>query len=874
MRRLLAFALFAATAFAQQTHQPLPMDTGRSGVEQMLTKLRTTARFMYIDAHPDDEDGGLLALESRGHGVTVELFTLTRGDGGQNKTGAHFSDELGVLRTLELLESDRYYGAEQHFSRVADFGFSKTAEETFQKWGGHDIALADLVRGIREFQPDVVATRFTGTPRDGHGHHQASAILAREAVIAAADPSKFPEQIKEGLLPWRVQKLYHDIVPAGEKNIAAMDAGVKLPYLDKTFAELGSEGYSHQKSQNATYNPPPPGPSIRRYKLIWPVEGSKDESDLFEGIETRLDHLFDRLPAADRETLKVDQSKLEEVVREIDLASSAFNKDQTSAAVPFLRGKQLVQAVLQDLEAAKLSEASKKNIELLLRHKAQEFQNAANLALGVVLTATPAGSKGVEFLAPGGSYPISVDLHSAPESMKVGAMVLVVPLGWPVPSARSGPVQSGDPGPTIGSGYRVVGQDFLLRVPPDAALTRPYWHRDDTEKDSVFTLTEPQYATLPLPPAPVTAKVEYTLDGLPGEITAVATTAPGNRRALAVEPAFSLAFSSATRVVPLSQARTFTVEVDAEKFSDGDATGTVHIAAPPNWKAEAAHPALTFRNANSQQSVQVHVSGDSSAEGTYELRAALDSGGRTYTEGFTEITRDDLDRFFYFHPATERISIVDVKLPEKLRVCYVPGAGDEVADTLDQLDMNVKRVPADNISADALKNCDTVVLGIRAYDTQPALKERNKLLLDFVQNGGTMLVQNNFSTDDFNAGHFTPYDAELSRQRVSDETAPVEIKDANSPILRFPNPIAEKDFSGWVQERGVNFMSSWGKEFQPLLCSHDPGEQPLCGGLLTARYGKGLYIYTGYSFFRQLPAGVPGAIRLFVNLVSAGHEPR
>jgi hypothetical protein len=186
----------------------------------------------------------------------------------------------------------------------------------------------------------------------------------------------------------------------------------------------------------------------------------------------------------------------------------------------------------------------------------------------------------------------------------------------------------------------------------------------------------------------------------------------------------------------------------------------------------------------------------------------------------------------------------------------------------------VKDVPAENISADTLKNCDTVVLGIRAYDTQPALKDRNKLLLDFVQNGGTLLVQNNFSTDDFNSGHFTPYDAQLGRQRVSDETAPVEIKDASSPILRFPNQIAEKDFNGWVQERGVNFMSSWGKEFQPLVCSHDPGEQPLCGGLLTARYGKGLYIYTGYTFFRQLPAGVPGAIRLFVNLVSAGHEPR
>jgi LmbE family N-acetylglucosaminyl deacetylase len=872
------------------------MDTGRSGVEQMLTKLRTTARLMYITAHPDDEDGGLMALESRGHGVTVELFTLTRGDGGQNKTGARFSDELGVLRTLELLESDRYYGVEQRFSRVADFGFSKTPEETFQKWGGHDIALADLVRGIREFQPDVVAARFTGTSRDGHGNHQASGILAREAVIAAADPNRFPEQIKEGLLPWRVQKLYHDIVPAGEKNIASMDAGVKLPYLDETFADLGAAGYSHQASQNATYNPPPPGPSIRRYKLIWPTEGTKDESDLFEGVETRLDHLFDRLPPAERELLKADEPKLGEALKQVDLAVAAVAKQQegieklqktgeqsgvgkelashlarvkvfvtgeSSPAIPLLRGKQLLKQVLQNVEAAKLPEASKENLESLLRDKSRQFQQAANLALDMDCYATVVAAGRISTLIPGRTYKIQVSVHNLSSVVKLKGAQLAAPSGW-------------NTSHTDASFHLVTeGNEatfFTVPVPSDAALTRPYWHRDDPEKDSVFTVGETKYATLPLPPASVKANVTYTLDGLPGEISAIATGAP--RRALAVEPAFSLGFSSATRVVPLAQAKNFSVEVEAEKFSDGDSTGTLHLTAPPNWKANVAQPELHFKNAHSEQSVTVNVSGDSSAEGTYELRASLDSGGHTYNEGFTEVTRDDLDRFFYFHPAVERISIVDVKLPEKLRVCYVQGAGDEVENTLNQLGMSVKDLPADQISADTLKKCDTVVLGIRAYDTQPALKDRNKLLLDFVQNGGTLLVQNNFSTDDFNSGHFTPYDAQLGRQRVSDETAPVEIKDASSPILRFPNQIAEKDFNGWVQERGVNFMSSWGKEFQPLVCSHDPGEQPLCGGLLTARYGKGLYIYTGYTFFRQLPAGVPGAIRLFVNLVSAGHEPR
>src|SRR3954447_3127198 len=375
LTRLLCVFGLATSALAQQSLQPLPMDTGRSGVEQMLTKLRTTARLMYITAHPDDEDGGLLALESRGHGVTVELFTLTRGDGGQNKTGSSFSDELGVLRTLELLESGRYYGVQQRFSRVADFGFSKTADETFQKWGGHDIALADLVRGIREFQPDVVAARFTGTSRDGHGHHQASGILAREAVIAAADPNRFPEQINEGLLPWRVQKLYHDIVPAGEKNIAAMDAGVKLPYLDKTFADLGAEGYSHQKSQNATYSPPPPGPSIRRYKLIWPTEGTKDESDLFHGIETRLDHLFDRLLPTERELLRADEPELQRAAKQIDLAAAAVGQDQRSVARALLQGRQVVLDFGNEVGRSSISASSKANLKLILLEKVAQFES-------------------------------------------------------------------------------------------------------------------------------------------------------------------------------------------------------------------------------------------------------------------------------------------------------------------------------------------------------------------------------------------------------------------------------------------------------------------------------------------------------------------
>src|SRR5690349_3887499 len=313
--------LFAAIAFAQAPAvspatptayslgflDPLPQDTGSAGLKLELRKLQTTGRLMMVVAHPDDEDGGLLTREARGKGVQTLLMTLTRGEGGQNKTGDTFSDELGILRTLELLAADRYYGVEQRFSRVADFGYSKTPEETFQKWGGHDVPLADIVRVIRQFRPDVLIARFSGTERDGHGHHQASAILTKEAFRAAADPNRFPEQIKGGLQPWQPKKLYiGNVCGFGSSSCDAANYTIKLntgtedPLLGMSYVQFAIEGLRHQQSQALGDVKAPKGDRFAFYKLVDSViDSPKDkdghERDFFDGIDTSLPGLASRL---------------------------------------------------------------------------------------------------------------------------------------------------------------------------------------------------------------------------------------------------------------------------------------------------------------------------------------------------------------------------------------------------------------------------------------------------------------------------------------------------------------------------------------------------------------------------------------------------
>ncbi|MGH9504529.1 MAG: PIG-L family deacetylase [Terriglobales bacterium] len=896
---LLAFSLALARPVLAQTpanwpspEEPLPPDTGAAGLKQMLLRLQTTARLMQTTAHPDDEDGGMLTLESRGKGDTVLLMTLTRGEGGQNKIGSNLFDVLGVLRTLELTASDRYYGVEQRFSRVADFGYSKSAEETFQKWGGHDIPLSDMVRVIRTFHPDVLIARFSGTGRDGHGHHQASAILTREAFRAAADPKRFPEQIKEGLQPWQAKKLYiGNVCGFGATSCPAENYTVKLntghvdPLLGMSYIQFSMEGLRHQLSQGAGGWTVEPGDRYTYYKLVdsvLPPTTDKDghEKDFFDGIDTTLQGLSSGFDAA-------GTKELARIENDVTAAAKAAEKDPGSAARPLLSAIDS----LGRLETQVRSGQQKQDILTRLREKESQARSALNLALNLSLQASllspqgsaaqpPAGQDPLAAISPGQKFTVRVKLHNgSTHPVQLRSLFLEGQVTNSEARQRIPPLQPG----------RDYQTDFQVVLPANTPPTRPALHRNDPERDGVYTVDEPRFQTLPFPPPPFRLSVHYEVPDLAPQTHGAATeTLPEisqpvlvsfvdekgktQERPLAIVPPYSVELEPGEQIIPIANGSERTVRAGVSSNLTGPSNGGLRLEAPAGWRIEPAEIPVELRPRGDKKHFEFKVVPGSLKEGHTQIRAVLTAGGKNYGEGYTLVTREDLASAYYYQPALQRISIVDVKIPKDLKVAYVPGAGDEIPTVLQQIGIDLTVLPAERLSSEDLSRYGTIVLGIRAYDTQKDVTANNQKLLDYVSAGGTLIVQYNAGTGDFNGGHFTPFPTTLGRGRVSVEEAPVEILAPEDSVFHYPNQITQRDFEGWVQERGLYFMENWDSHFRPLLSSHDPGEPALKGGLLRAQYGKGTYIYTGYAFFRQLPAGVSGAIRLYVNLLGAGHE--
>jgi LmbE family N-acetylglucosaminyl deacetylase len=904
-----AFAFVAVTALlvpalAQKAEEPaspldpLPQDSGTAGLKEMLLRLQTTARLLQTTAHPDDEDGGMLTLESRGKGVTVTLLTLNRGEGGQNKVGSNLFDVLGVLRTLELTAADRYYGVQQRFTRVADFGFSKSAEETFQKWHGHDIALGDMVRVIRTFRPDVLVSRFSGTPRDGHGHHQAAGILTQEAFRAAADPNRFPEQMKEGLLPWQAKKLYIGNVcrffaqtcPDKDYTIK-LNTGEEDPLLGMSYVQFAVEGLRHQLSQGAGGWSAPAGTRYTFYKLVdsvLPPTTDKDghEQSFFDGIDTSLPGLAARL-GKEQEKVPFLKPALEEIADHIKDAAAVAGEQPSDAVWPLFAAQTKLDQVIARLQKSNLSSLMKAALLQELQEKRQQTEKALNLAMNVRLEATvlspsrtpglPKEAEALTVISPGQKFAVRVTLHNGSKYVLRVNRIWLEGMG-PSPNNREESAALIQP-----------GQDHVTLFTPRLAEgvpdTRPYWHRDNPEEDALNTVDDPKYVTLPFPPFPfhVSAGYEIAEDGRTAKMTAgsqikaqvvvpfLDNEGKEEKRILAVAPEFSVMLEPGEQVIRTEDGSETNIKVGVSCNLTGAPKGRLYLEAPAGWRVEPPELPVDLTRRGESHDYHFKVFPASLQEGRAQIRAMLEAGGKKYSEGYSVVTHQGIRAFYYYQPALSRVSILDVKVPKDLKVGYIMGAGDDIPTVLEQLGINVTMIPAEQLATQNLSQFGTIVLGIRAYDTQKDVAANNAKLLDFVSNGGTLVVQYNAGTGDFNSGHFTPYPAQLSRERVSVEQAPVEILAPGDNLLRYPNQITQRDFDGWVQERGLYFMDQWDDHYTALLACHDPGEQPLKGGLLRAKYGKGTYIYTGYAFFRQLPAGVPGAIRLFVNLLSAGH---
>jgi LmbE family N-acetylglucosaminyl deacetylase len=835
---------------------------------ESIYRLPVYVSVLHTAAHPDDENNALLAYAARGVFARTAYLSLTRGDGGQNRIGPELFEALGIIRTEELLAARRLDGAEQFFTRAYDFGFSKSADETLTKWGREEI-LGDIVRVIRTFQPDVIVSRFAGTSSDGHGHHQAAGILTREAFFAAGDPQRFPEHIADGLRPWQATKLFWNEFrsmrgtaerqPTGEVTV---DVGTYSPLLERTYYQLGVRALNLHRSQLPP-RLPRHGKHVDSFRRL-DVAGSAPSHDLFDGMDLTLPRVADVVPkgAVERERLRAE---LQEIQTVAVTAVDRFRPHDPSAVVALLwHGYDRIRRLRATLHTWTLDAMAAARIGDALEVKEQEFRIALERALGLEIDAVAA----VQNTVRGGTLSVRVTmLNHSSRAIALEAVSLRAPTGWQVTPP---PFQETLLAPRQGTDLA-----FQVSIPAEAALTQPYWLESPRLGDR-FSATDQQLLIYPFTPPLLGASLRWRIqeDGLSGVVDSahavefpVAGRGVGNlRQPIRVVPELSLASNPPLLVVPLTdQPLPKQVSVTVRSHVAGDAV--LRLRAPAGWTVHPTEHRIAFSAAGQEVTRQFVVQVPALAmEGGFKIQAVADFQGQQFSRGYRIIDYPHIRSHLLYRDAVTNVEVFKVETAPGLNVGYVVGAGDTVPAAIEQLGVGVSLLSAEDLASADLSHYDAVMVGVRAYEFRPDLVTYQQRLLDYVYSGGTVIVQHQTLASE--GVTFTPYPVKLSRARVVDETAPVTVIEPAHPLFRWPNLIMEKDFEGWVQERGLYFLEEWEAPFTPLLESHDQGDPPQRGGMLIAPYGKGHYVYTGYAWFRQLPAGVPGAFRIVANLLS------
>ena len=881
---ILTFAIGGAVAMADRGE--MVGVTNAAEVWRALQRLQTTATVLHTVAHPDDENSALLTWLSRGRGVRTGLYSTTRGEGGANLIGSELFDALGIVRTEEHLVSARYYGIELFYSSAVDFGYSKRLDETLEKWD-KEMLLEDMVRLIRLFRPDVIISRFQGNRQDGHGHHQASGVVTFEAFRAAGDAERFPEHFEEGLHPWRPKKLYitrsrwrrseTDVV---DTPLLTIDTGEYNPLLGLSYAQIARKGLSYQRSQGAGQTLASKGASIAELRLVETAAGvqtSPVEQSLFDGLDTTIAGMAE---LAGLPELSAGFAQLQESV---ETALNAFDARAPWKVVPHLTaGLKTARGLIGSVEETEVNGAARAHLLFLLRNKEEELMTAANAALGISLEVLvqPPGADASFFRSPetfsvaipGQTFAIAMQVVN-PTAVDVALVdaSLSTPDGWNV---RAGMSEL----PTVKQNEPVSIQ-FEVEVPQDAAYTRPYWTRASEYHDAVYTLENPASRFLPFAPPEVHGVLTYRVNDVelrhaqPAQTVSIDRPWGEKRRLLTVAPAISVSVSPRIGVIPTGGSeRHPALQIPVELLNNvkGEAEGVVTLRVPEGWSAEPESIPFAFTHEGASQTLTFRVSvQEIVASESYTIQAVATFDGKEYTSGYQAIEHRDLEPRYLYRPATMTLHAVDVDVPEDLRVGYVMGVGDKVPEALQQLGVDVQLLEQDELRTGDLSRFDTILVGIRAYAVRRDIVAYNGRLLDYVQQGGNLIVQ--YQTPEFDVAPFGPYPYTMGRrpEEVSEEDAAVRILEPMHPIFREPHRITEADFDGWVEERGSKFLTEWDANYAALLSCHDRGQEPQLGGLLYARYGQGTYTYAAYAFYRQLPAGVEGAYRLFVNLISA-----
>lgn len=889
---ILLLASMAAAVHAQLRVRPIDLEDGAVALGLVLRQLSTTAVFMQATAHPDDENNALHVYLNRGQGMRTILATATRGDGGQNEIGPELYDPLAVLRTGELEAMHRFDATEQYFTRAIDFGYSFSIEETLEKWGRDEIT-GDYVRLIRMTRPDViVGMNPTGTA--GGLHHQTSGLLSREAFKAAGDPSRYPEQIREGLVPWQPRKYYYPAggpgggagrgqaaapapgpLPLGAINAASFDLSGYDVLLGRTYVEVGTEERGMHKSQAmGQLLALPAGPARQRYllmdSLLLPplpagVAGAIEETSLFQGIDTTLPGLASLVNGTPPPALV---EGLRAIATHVAAAQKQFDLDSTLAAAPALvSGLRAVRSLREQLARMQLTAESRFNIDARLKTKEDQFTDALVLAHG--LRVEVLADDGV--VIPGQDVRVTISIGDRGRPVTVSSVTLdgFSTTGSCVPGSLE-----------VGAVYRC---ESAVQIPAAARVTRTYWKplpgtgRYEFEPDAPFGL--------PFRPTPFRASVTLTVGETelrftrPVEFRYEGQQLEGEKRMeLTVVPRLALRVAPAIAIVPAgrgsSAAVNREVRVTVANHAKGTTSGQVRMDAPSGWTVTPPAQPVTFTREDESQTVRFVLRPAAKTPlGQYGVKAVASAGGQNFETGFQLVEYPHIRRRQLEVPASTAIKVMDVRLAPSLRIGYVMGTGDEVPAALRGLGATVVLLDSDELAWGDLGVYDAIFIGVRAYDSREDLRANNKRVLDYASAGGTVIVQ-------YNRGNtwtqYAPFPAGFSNTRVTDENGEVQVLASDDPVFHYPNEIGEAAWRSWVQERGTYFIVPGDQRYTDLIQINEPFEHNAGwkkGALVSANVGKGRWIFVGLGLWRQVAAGTDGAFQLLANLASRGKPP-
>jgi LmbE family N-acetylglucosaminyl deacetylase len=868
---------------AQLRVRPIDLADGAVALGLALRQLNNTAVFMQATAHPDDENNALHVYLNRGQGVRTILATATRGDGGQNEIGPELYDPLAVLRTEELQAMHRFDATEQYFTRAIDFGYSFSIDETLQKWGRDEI-ISDYVRLIRMTRPDVVVgMNPTGTA--GGLHHQTSGLLSREAFKAAGDPSRYPEQIREGLVPWSPRKYYYPAggpgrgqpvapaagpLPLGALKVATFDVSDFDPLLGRTYVEIGTEERSMHKSQAmAGLLALPSGRSQQRYLLmdssVPPAATPAEEPSFFHGLDTSIPGLTSLVEGVPPPALV---SGLRAIADQVTAAQKQFDLDGPfAAAPPIAAGLNAVRTLRQRLSTMGLTAEARFNLDARLKTKEDQFTDAALLAHG--LRVEVLSDDGI--VVPGQDVRVSISIGDRGRPVTVSSVALD---GFSKPATcPSGPLD-------VGAVYRC---DAATQIPANARITKPYWKplpklaRYEFEPDAPFGQ--------PFRPTPFRASFTLTAGGVelhferPVEFRYEGKQLEGEKRIeLTVVPRLALRVTPPIAIVAAGRGTTAAVDrevrITVANHAKSATTGEVRMDTPSGWTTTPPVQRVNFTREDEVQTVRFVLRPAAKTPlGQYIVRSVASVGTERFETGFQTVEYPHIRRRQLEIPASVAVKVMDVRLAPSLEVGYVMGTGDEIPAALRGLGATVQLLDGDELAWGDLSRYDAIFIGVRAYDSREDLRASNKRVLDYASAGGTVVVQ-------YNRGNtwtqYAPFPARFSNTRVTDENGEVQVLASDDPVLHSPNEIGDGTWRNWVQERGTYFIVPDDRRYTDLIQIHEPFEHNVGwkkGALVTANVGKGRWIFVGLGLWRQVAAGTDGAFQLLANLASRGKLP-